>query len=347
MRHVAAHAGVSVKTVSDILRETGSFRASTRERVLAAVSELGYRPNAAARSLRSGRSGAYTLAVPELRLPYFAQLAAATVEAARESGIEIVIEPTDGTRESELELLGSERLRLTDGMIFAPLALSEADASALPADIPTVLLGDRIVGGPADSVCGAGDDATAAVTRHLLATGRRRIAVIGSHPGSAGTAASSRLLGVRHALADAGIVLDPALIVDRAIWHRRDGAAAAQELLRRGVAFDAVIAFNDMLAVGALRSLSRAGVGVPDPVAVVGFDNSPEAAFTEPPLTTVDIGVQAIARLALGALTDRIDRTVTGPGRALRADWRLVERGSTRPLSGASAPDQRAGSPAT
>jgi DNA-binding LacI/PurR family transcriptional regulator len=301
------------------------------------VAELDYRPNLTARSLRSGRSGAYTLALPELRLPYFAQLAAATVEEARRSGIEIVIEPTDGTRESELELLGSERLRLTDGMLFAPLALSEDDIPALPPDIPMVLIGDRMLSASTLSVCAPSAQAAAAATRHLISAGRKRIAVIGGHGGSAGTAAASRLSGIRGELADVGLDLDPLLVVDSAIWHRRDGVAGARELLRRGVEFDAIIALNDMLAVGALYALSEAGIGVPDPVAVLGFDDSPEVAFTDPPLTSVNFNVPEIARLALDALSARVGGTPQDPAGILHSSWRLVERASSRALTSPTA----------
>lgn len=329
MRQVAERAGVSPKTVSDILNGVGSFRDSTHERVRQAVDDLGYRRNRAARSLRSGRTGAYTLAVPELRLPYFAQLASAVVEQARFAGMEILVEPTDGTRESEIALLRSDRLRRTDGMIFAPLALSRDDGMLLPADVPTVVLGDRMRGGPVDSVGPSNLDAAAGAVRHLLDIGRTRIAVVGAHGASPHGTAAVRLRGVREELAAAGLRLEPALIVDRMIWHRRDGAAAAEELLERQVPFDGLVAFNDMLAVGVLHVLGRVGVRVPDDVAVVGFDGSPEGPFTAPPLTTIDLGIADVARAALAALRERVDGTVTGAGRDLLTDWRLVPRAST------------------
>jgi DNA-binding LacI/PurR family transcriptional regulator len=327
MRQVAERAGVSPKTVSDILKGVGSFRAETKERVHRVVAELGYRPNEAARRLRSGRTDTYTLAIPELRLSYYAELASAIVRAADRRGMGIVVEPTEGTRESELELLASERVHLSDGMIFAPLGLSGDDV--LPADVPTVLLGDRALPGPVDRVTMPSEEAAAAATRHLIDRGRTRIAIIGGHEDPNLGTAALRHAGYRSALEDAGLGYDPALSIDEAIWHRRDGAAAAEELLRRATPFDGIVAMNDMLALGTLRTLAKAGVRVPEDVAVIGFDDSAESAFASPSLSTIDPGIEQLAVLALDALDDRVGAGRGSAPRTFRSDYRLVAREST------------------
>lgn len=143
MRDVARRAGVSVKTVSNVVNDFPYVSGPTRARVLAAIAELGYRMNFSARNLSLGRTGMLTLAVPDLRLPYFAELAAAVMSAAAERGYTVLIEQTGGVRERELAVLTSDRRRMTDGLIFSPIGLRPADGTQLDVGYPVVLLGER------------------------------------------------------------------------------------------------------------------------------------------------------------------------------------------------------------
>lgn len=147
MHDVAAVAGVSIKTVSNVINGYPYIRAETRARVEAAIEQLGYRVNLTARSLRRGRTGMIGLAVPELRLPYFAELADSVIRAADVRGVVVLIEQTSGSRERELEVLHGPRRHLTDGLIFSPLALGPQDHDEFAVDVPIVLLGERIFGG--------------------------------------------------------------------------------------------------------------------------------------------------------------------------------------------------------
>ena len=152
LHDVAQLAGVSFKTVSNVINDYPHVSEKTRARVLAAVKELDYHPNRSARSLRSGRTGAIGLAVPELSLAYVAELADAVITAAEERDIVVLIEQTGGDRRRELEVLDGSRRQLTDGLLFSPLALSNDDADLLDVDYPLVLLGERIFNGPVDHV---------------------------------------------------------------------------------------------------------------------------------------------------------------------------------------------------
>lgn len=338
LKDVAGAAGVSVKTVSNVVNGYEFVKTATRERVLAAIDELGYQPNLAARNLRAGRTGVIGLAVPSLSFSYFAELADAVLEASRKLGFVTLIEQTGGDREAELELLRGSRLSMLDGLMFSPLGMSMDDVDSLNVDYPLVLLGERIFGGPTDHVVMQNVEGGYAATQHLIDIGRRRIAVLGAHVAERVGSAALRLEGYYAALKDHGLDAADELVVFREGWHRTDGAAATAQLLESGVAFDAIFALNDELALGALRVLNQEGVRVPDEVAVIGFDNLIEGQFAMPSLSTIDPGRPDIAQRAVDALIERIgDRggRVGGP-RKIEVPFATVVRESS--LSTAAIP---------
>lgn len=330
MHDVARVAGVSIKTVSNVINEHPHVRPSTRERVQAAIVELDYQPNLSARSLRSGRSGVIGLAVPELSLAYFAQLADEVIRAAERRGLAVLIEQTGGVREREIEVLRSPRLQLTDGLLFSPLGLGIEDAELVDIETPLVLLGERIFNGPKDHVTMQNVEAARAATEHLLERGRRRIAVVGAHKGEVIGSAGLRLTGYREALEAAGIELDESLISYVYLWHRANGAEGMREILARGVEFDGLFAMNDELALGAMRVLQETGRVVPRDVAIIGFDDVDEAQYSLPSLSSIDPGRGEIAEKAVDLLLERIGAKVAdAPPRELRSGFRVVAREST------------------
>jgi DNA-binding LacI/PurR family transcriptional regulator len=331
LHDVARLAGVSIKTVSNVINDYPHIRPTTREKVEAAIAELGYQPNLSARSLRSGRTGVIALALPELGLSYFAELADAVIRAAEKHGLTVTIEHTGGDRDRELEVLRSPRRKLSDGLIFSPLGMSQDDVGLTSVSYPLVLLGERIFGGDADHVTMQNVEAARAATEYLLALGRRRIAVVGAHEGEVIGSAGLRLRGYREALDAAGVEFDPDLLGYTALWHRANGATSMRDVLERGVQFDAVFGLNDTLALGAMRVLQEAGRRVPDDVAVVGFDDLDEARYSLPSLTTIDPGREQIARTAVEVLVDRIAHADESAPREIYADFRIVERESTLP----------------
>jgi DNA-binding LacI/PurR family transcriptional regulator len=328
LHDVAALAGVSIKTVSNVINDYPHIRPATREKVEAAIAQLGYTPNLTARNLRSGRTGAIALAVPDLSLAYFAELAAEVIREAEAAGVVVLVEQTGADRTRELELLRSPRLKLTDGLIFSPLGMGQEDADALDVPFPMVLLGERIFDGPTDHVTMRNVDAARAATEYLIAQGRRRIAVVGAHEGELIGSAALRLQGYREALEAAGIPYDDSIIGYTTLWHRANGARSMRELLAAGVEFDAVFGLNDTLALGAMRVLQEAGRRVPEDVAVLGFDGLDEAEYSIPSLTTVDPGREWIARTAVSTLLERIAGDADAPPRTLLADYRILQRES-------------------
>jgi DNA-binding LacI/PurR family transcriptional regulator len=331
LRDVAALAGVSIKTVSNVVHDFEHIRPATRTKVRAAIDELGYKPNITARSLRSGRTGVIGLALPELSLSYFAELADAIIQAAERRHLVVLLEQTGGgDRDREIAMLTSPRLQLTDGLIFSPLGMSSEDAALLNVGYPLVLLGERVFGSPVDHVTMHNVAAAKAATLHLISRGRRRIAVIGAHEGELVGSAALRMQGYREALAEAGIDFDPALIGNVGLWHRRDGAEAMRAVIDSGVAFDAVFGLNDALALGAMRVAQAAGLRVPEDVMFIGFDGLDEAKYSLPTLSTIDPGRDEIADTAVRLLVQRIDEGKTPPEpEVYLADYAVIEREST------------------
>jgi len=329
LHDVARAAGVSIKTVSNVINDYPHVRDATRTRVREAIDALDYQPNLTARSLRSGRTGAIALALPELSLSYFAELADSVIEAAENIGQVVIIERTGGDRDRELQMLTSWRRKMTDGLIFSPLGMGMEDAARLSVSYPLVLLGERIFGGPTDHITMKNVDAARAATEHLIGLGRRRIAVVGAHKDEVVGSAGLRLTGYRQALDAAGIAFDERLIAYTTLWHRSNGATAMHDLLERDVEFDAVFGLNDTLALGAMRVLQESGRHIPVDVSVIGFDNLDESMYSLPSLTTVDPGRTQIARTAVQSIMERMDGHENVAPREILADFRIVEREST------------------
>lgn len=338
MHDVAQRAGVSIKTVSNVVNGYPYIRAETKQRVETAIDDLGYRVNMSARNLRTRRTGLITLAVPELSLPYFAELADAVISAADAAGWTVLIEQTSASRERETEVLSGRRRHLTDGLIFSPLALGPDDLDLFTVDFPLVLLGERVFGAPADHVTMNNVAAARAATLHLASLGRRRIALIGAHEGEQVGSAALRTAGYREGLEAAGLQFAPELVGEAGLWHRSTGAEAMSRMLDDGVEIDAVFALNDALALGALHALHAHRIDVPGDVALIGFDDVDDAKFSVPALSSVDPGRDQIAHTAVELLLERIGATGRGgangagdpaPFRKVVPDSRIVGREST------------------
>ncbi len=325
MRDVAIAAGVSPKTVSNVVNGYVHVSEETRTRVQQHVEALGYRPQAVGRQLRRGRTGAIALAVPGIAVPYFADLAAHLVGACRERGLTVLVEQTDGDVEREREVAAGFPVRFADGLIFSPLAMPSDELAAPRHDTPMVLLGEHGEDADVDRI---GIDSVAIAveaTEHLLADGRRRIAMLGHKEGSHKSVMEQRIEGYTRALRAAGLPAHQAMVRTVVEWDREYGEVATDALLAEHPDVDAVFAATDTLAIGALRSLHRHGRRVPDDVAVIGVDDVPEAAYCTPTLTTVAIDRAFIAASALDLLTSRLDEPDLPP-RTVLAPHHLVRR---------------------
>jgi len=333
IKDVAQRAGVSLKTVSNVINDFPFVSAATRAKVQVALDELDYRPNLSARSLRGGRTGVVALAVPEISAPYFAELAAQFVQQAKGHGWTVLIDETQGAKENERVVLDGIKSHLVDGLIVSPLALTAREIGLRRDRTPLVLLGERLAHAPVDHVSVDNVAGAQAATDHLIALGRQRIAAIGSQPHISGGTAALRLRGYRSALRAARIRYDATLVVPAKSYHRADGYAAMNALLDLPRPPDAVFCFNDLLAIGALRSLHERGLQVPGQVAVIGFDGIEEGDFHTPTLSTIRPDKAEIARLALALLEQRITDGQTASPREGFAPFDLLVRQSTGPAA--------------
>ncbi|GAA0497392.1 LacI family DNA-binding transcriptional regulator [Streptomyces olivaceiscleroticus] len=327
LKDVAAHAGVSIKTVSNVVNNYQHVTPEMRDRVQRAIDELGYRPNLTARHLRKGRTGMIALALPELGNPYFAELAAAVIDAAAEHDYIVLLDHTGGRRAQEVLVSQGFRARVIDGLILSPIELEAEDLSDRTENVPLVLLGERHYDLPYDHIAIDNVAAARLAVRHLTGLGRREVAFIGARRGNS-RPAELRVRGWREELSAAGLSCDDGLVATTDGWGHADGAAAMHRILETGRRPDAVFAYNDPVAIGAMRALSERGLRVPEDVAVVGFDDVEEGRFGTVTLTSVSPDKEAIARLAVESVLARVSGEAAAP-RRVWADYRLIEREST------------------
>ncbi|MER7399696.1 LacI family DNA-binding transcriptional regulator [Streptomyces sp. NPDC000151] len=309
---VAALAGVSRATVSRVVNGGPGVRAEIREQVRQAITELGYVPNSAARSLVTRRTGAVAVVIaePETRVfsdPFFAQQLRGIGRELGAADTQLLLMMVDSDRDHER--IGRY---LSGGHVDGALMFSLHRADPLPAmaaasGLPTVFGGrpdwsdEGRPGARPLYVDTDNRDGARQAVRHLLARGRRRIAVITGPLDQ--TSAQDRLDGYREALAPAPA--DPLLIADGS-FTAEGGERAMAELIDRVPDLDAVFACSDLMATGALRTLRARGLRVPADVAVVGYDDLAPAAWADPPLTTVRQDVQEMGRLMARLLLRRL-----------------------------------------
>lgn len=305
IKDVAALAGVSWKTVTNVVHDRPSVAPATRERVLTAIAELDYRPDLAGRQLRQGRSRTLTVVVPDIVNPYFSMLVEAVFTAAAARDYAVFVETAGRHASAEQWATASLQCVAFDGVIFSPTYASLAELARLAARMPVVLVGENTAGTGLDSV--AIDNVAAArdVTAHLLSQGRRSIAFLGHRPDGPPEPGELRIRGYADALRAAG--LEPVLI-PVGDYDERNGELGVANLPSD---VDGLVCANDLLAIGALHALRRAGVRVPADVAVTGWDDTRFAAYTRPTLTSVRADVDALAAAAVDRLVARIDE----PGR--------------------------------
>lgn len=301
IKDVAARAGVSWKTVSNVVNDRPVVRPETRERVQRAIDELGYVPNSIGRELRGGSTRVLSLVVPELTNPYFARLAEQMQVQARRRGCTVSVEVSLGDPVVERRHVLGQVSRPVDAVIISPSALRASDLVARTAGPRVVLLGeampalDGVVRVAIDNVTAAAD-----VVRHLVDQGCDRILFLGAEFG-ARTTGGERVAGFRAACRMAGLEEDPRMLVAASRWDAAGGHDALREALAAGLAPDAVLCANDLLAAGALAALREAGVDVPGQVAVTGWDDLPQAAWMHPALTSVAPDLDALVSVALDA----------------------------------------------
>jgi LacI family transcriptional regulator, galactose operon repressor len=323
---VARLANVSIASASRVLNGIRT-NPETLERVTAAAEAVGYAPNAAARSLRSNRTGQIAFAMPDVANPVYTTMVSSIQQVARAHGVRLLLHSTDGDIEDELALLRDLKQRYVDGVILVSLRFTEAHVDAIArAAVPVALLGRPLKGARVDTVRANSRRGAVDAVRHLHAVGRSRIAFINGP--EATTPGSARRLGYLHGLRACGLARAGDALVEVADdFTLEPGREAAERLLARARP-DAIFCANDLLALGAIGALRAAGLDVPGDVAVVGMDNTSLTTISIPSLTSVDLGSAERGKIAAELLLERIDHPTRRP-RVASVEPRLVVRASS------------------
>lgn len=304
IREVAERAGVSLTTVSHVINNSRYVSEGTRERVLEAMKATNYRPNAVARSLRSGKTQTLGLILPDSSNPFFAEVGLEVEKVAFAEGYSLILCNTDrdiAKEEFYVKLLSNKQV---DGIIFVSTGIPTNSLNFLLGEHTPVVIVDRDLSDfEADAVLTDHHMGGCQATQHLLALGHWRIGCI-SGPLD-GTPSADRVNGYRKALEESGIPVDPELVL-KGDYHPRSGYEAASHLLKLDEPPTAIFACNDLMAMGVIRAVIEAGLSVPNDVSVVGFDNIDLTNYTTPPLTTVAQPIAEIAKQSTMLLLKRI-----------------------------------------
>lgn len=334
MQDVARHARVSPQTVSNVVNgRSARVGDETRDRVIESITALGYRVNQSARSLRRGRTGMVGLGIPTFDSHYYGALAETLNDRFVERGLRLVTENTGGAVRAEIESLASSRLDSYDGFVLALAAGDTAHFDRIGTDKPIVLLGERALSSRFDHVLMDNVGGARLATQLLLRTGARSIVALGGVHAYEETMPGLRTRGYVEAHAAIGMDVDPALIVPSA-FGTKGGYGGTRALIESGQTFDAVFAFTDAVAFGALRALADARLRVPEDVQVVGFDNTAASRYTVPRLTTVEPANAARAASVVDLLVSRIrHRDGELDRRVVVHPASIVERETTRRIA--------------
>ena len=311
MKDIARDLGVSVVTISKVLRNHPDVGDETRERVLARVKELDYRPNLAARSLVTGRTYLVGLVVPDLLHPFFAEIAKSISEILRARGYYLIVSSSEEDpvlEEQEIDQLLARRL---DALIIASCRTNVDMFFRIEKQQTPYVLIDRTFPGLSANFVGIDDEAAAVLaTKHLIDAGCKRIAHI---RGPETSPAIRRLEGYKRALAQDGMRIVEDYIIDEPtgdVETKQRGAEAMSRLLNLRKRPDGVFCFNDPLAMGAMNCALDRGIRIPEDLAVIGCGNLHYDDSLRVPLSSIDqhsrqIGQEA-ARIALGILNSKV-----------------------------------------
>lgn len=297
--------------------------------VSAAADALGYRPNPIAYGLKTNRSFTVGVLVPDLTNPVFPPIIRGIEDTLGAKGYTAILANCDNDAARERNAVDIMRGRQVDGLILAtahrddPLIAACADD-----DLPLVLINRTVDNSAAASVVTDDIAGIGMIVAHLLARGHRRIAHVGG-PQTLSTG-FNRAHGMAQAMQRAGLSADPELTVFCDAFTEHEGRRGCERLLRRGHAFTAIVAGNDLLAIGCYDALAAHGLGCPADISVTGFNDMPFVDRLSPPLTTVRIPHYEMGAMAARSLIERIERP-NAPVRAVRLEPLLVVRGSTAP----------------
>lgn len=326
IRDVAAHASVSVGTVSAVLNGRASVRPALAARVRASVTALDYQPNGLARSFKRQRTHMLGLVLSDITNPFFTTLARAVADTARQRGYTLLLGNTDEDSAQEEAYVALLRSRQLDGLLLVP---GPGEHTFLPdllaRRLPFVSVDRSLVHLGVDSVLADHLDGAYQAVKHLLALGHQRVGIVTGIRGL--TSTEQRLVGYRRAHDERGLPIDPALVRE-GDSRIAGGARCAAELLALPAPPTALFVTNNRMTVGALQAIGERRLRCPEDVALASFDDFEWASVFRPRLTAIRQPVYAIGAMATDLLIDRIEGTNTGEAREVLLPSVLVVRES-------------------
>lgn len=331
VRVVCKLAGVSTATVSRTLKNPELVSAKTRERVFKAMQESGYRPNLLASSVKTGKSNALVVLVPNLTNPFFLRIIQGIEQAAQEKGYSVLLGDTQGQQVREHEIASMVLTNRADGLIHLDhsFPFSQSDAH-LAESMPVVSVCERIEGDKEFPVIELDNyAATRSLAQHLVNYGHRKFGIIAGQKDS--RIHRDRLAGIKGVLADEEIGFNDEMIVGGA-YSIEAGQEGARKLMDTQNRPTAIFCFNDDIAIGTIFELKKMGIRVPQDVSVVGFDNIKVAAFIDPPLTTIDQPAHDMGRKAVEVVLQIINGVPLKRNREI-FPYNIIERESSGPVN--------------
>jgi LacI family transcriptional regulator len=311
LKDVAGRAGVSPKTVSNVVNNWPYVTEQTREKVLKEIKATGYRPSVLARSLVTGETRTIGVVITDISNPFFGQAIRGCEDGLNDAGYSIVLCDTDENLAKEQQYLNTLGGKGIDGLILWGGRSTKDEVLAAAGNIPIVAI-DTDCDDKSENITVieiANEKGAQNAVGHLLRAGRRRIGYLAG-PGQRQTA-EKRLSGYRQALADARIAFDPCLVVS-GLPSIRGGYEATLRLLD-SQAIDALFCYNDLMAIGAIVACNHKDLSIPGDVGLVGFDDISMSALISPSLTTVRIAQYDLGKLAASLLLDRLQGRETEP----------------------------------
>jgi LacI family transcriptional regulator len=323
---VAKRAGVAPITVSRVINNSGYISQGTRERVEAAVKELGYVPNTLARGLRSKRTKTLALVVTDIANPYFTLMARGVEDAAGAADYSVVYCNTDESEAKEEKYANLLAQRQVDGVLLVPSCGNVKTIKFLLSNnITVVALDRRVAGVKIDSVRSDSRDGAKRLIHLLIELGHERIAMI-TGPTDVSTSVD-RVAGYQQALADAGLAESE--LVCYGAFNQQSGYELTRQAMLHSPKPTAIFGANNFITIGIIKALQDLKLNVPGDVSVVGFDDLPESMLLSPFLTVAAQPAYEMGRVATELLLKRISGELSGRYQALVLQTQVIERGST------------------
>ncbi len=326
---VAKRAGVSKMTVSRAINNSGYISQATRARVEQAIAELGYIPNALARSLRYKQTRTIALIVTDITNPFFTTVARGVEDMANDQGFSVIFCNTDEAPDEEAQYVNVLLQKQVDGLLLVPTGGAAEIVEFLNNHtVPFVLLDRRVPGVNVDVVRCDSEQGAHDIVQHLLDLGHRRIAALG---GSASiTSSSDRVKGYQRAMIEAGLKHESYRAYFTA-FTVEGGHRAAQQALAETTLPTAFFAANNFIAIGAIRLLRERGLSVPDDISVVSFDDLPAALLLDPFLTVIEQHAYEMGRRATQRLFDRLNGQGPAEPQEILIPTEMIIRRSSAP----------------